>query len=167
MMGSGKTSVGRSLATRLRVRYHDNDDALVARTGRTAAAIAAAEGVPRLHALEEFLFAEALAVADGAVLSAPGFVALEADAADLVRGQVVIWLRAQPETLAARVRPDSERPLIGDASIAALGDLAATRNPGYAALATVVIDVEGRSVDDIVDEILHRLPPIDGDHGAP
>ncbi|HEY6398030.1 MAG TPA: shikimate kinase [Solirubrobacteraceae bacterium] len=166
MMGSGKSSIGRALAVRLGVPYHDNDDALVVRTGRTAAAIAAEEGAPRLHELEESILTETLAGADGAVVSAPGVIALESDAAAMLRGQVVVWLRARPETLAARVRGSSGRPLIGAASVETLGELAAVRDPGYARLASVVVDVDGRSVDDIATEIMRGLPTVDGEHRA-
>ncbi len=52
LMGAGKTTVGERLARDLGVPFVDGDAALRGATGRDAATIAAADGVPALVALE-------------------------------------------------------------------------------------------------------------------
>jgi shikimate kinase len=154
MMGAGKTTVGRALAARLDVRYADNDAALVTATGRDAAAFAMEHGVDALHRLEHDILAAALREEDGAVVGAPGSIAIDPDGAGLLGGQWVVWLRATLATLAARTRHDPVRPLLGTAPAAVLSALMRDREPGFARLATTIIDVDGLTVDAIVERIL-------------
>ncbi len=154
MMGAGKTSVGAALAARLRVRYADNDTALTARTGQTAAAYALEHGIPALHRLEHEVLADSLSRDDGSVVGAPGSIALDPLAADLLAGERVVWLRATLATLAARIHNDPVRPLLGGDPAAGLATLMREREPGFARLATTVLDVDGLSVEAIVDRLL-------------
>jgi len=158
MMGSGKSTLGHALAQRRGVPYIDNDDHLRHATGSDAATIAREQGVDRLHEIEWRLLEEALLQDDASVVSAPGSVALDADAAErLLAGHHVVWLRARPETLAARVRHDPMRPLLGGDLAESMGTLSAAREPGFRRLAGVVVDVDDRDAGDLVDEILRGL----------
>ncbi len=154
MMGAGKTTVGRALAARLGVEYADNDAALLARTGQTAASFLVAHGVAALHRLEHDVLADALRTEDRAVVGAPGSIALDPDAAALLAEHTVVWLRASLATLAERTRHDPIRPLLGADPAAALAPLVREREPGFASLATITVNVDGLAVDAIVDQIL-------------
>jgi shikimate kinase len=154
MMGAGKSTVGAALAARLHVRYADNDAALVAQAGENAAAFLLGHGVEALHALEHDILAHALREPDSAVVGASGSIALDPQGAELLAGQTVVWLRASVDTLAARIHRDPVRPLLGSDPAAVLAALMREREPGFARLATSVIDVDGLPVDAIVDTIL-------------
>lgn len=154
MMGAGKTTVGHALAARLGVAYADNDAALAARTGEDAASFARQNGVAELHRVEHQVLAEALSRDDRAVVGAPASVALDPRGASLLAGQSVVWLRASLATLAARTHHDPVRPLLGADPAAVLAALMREREPGFARLATTIVDVDGLTVDDIVERLL-------------
>lgn len=158
MMGAGKSTVGRALATRLRVRYADNDEALAAVAGRSAAEIAHDEGVDALHHQEWRVLEDALRTDDRSVVGAPGSVAFDSARDQLFAGQTVVWLRARPQTLARRVEHDAARPLLGSDVVESLTHLAAAREPVYARLADVTVDVDGLDVDAVVERVLAALP---------
>ncbi len=154
MMGAGKTTVGAALAARLGVRYADNDAALTARTGQNAASFALDHGIAELHRIEHTVLEEALRRDDRAVVGAPGSIALDPRGAEILHGQWVVWLRASLETLAARTHHDPVRPLLGNDPAAVLTALMREREPGFARLASTVIDVDDLTVGAIVDRLL-------------
>jgi shikimate kinase len=68
----------------------------------------------------------------------------------------VVWLRADPATLADRLGDGVGRPLLeGDSegSARALRSLAAKREPRYAEVATIVVDVDGLAPPEIVEAV--------------
>ena len=154
MMGAGKTTVGHALAARLGVRYADNDEALVTRTGEDAAAFALDRSVDELHRVEYEVLADALRRDDHAVIGAPGSIALDPRGVELLAGQWVVWLRATLGTLAERIHHDPVRPLLGADPAAVLAELMDARAPGFARLASTIVDVDSLSVDAIVDRLL-------------
>jgi shikimate kinase len=152
MMGAGKTTVGGALAARLGRRYWDNDAELRRLAGGDAATVLAASGADALHALEDEVLARGLAESD-VVVAAPGSVAL---APGRLRGETVVWLRARPETLAARVAGGADRPFVGG-GLAAVRALDAERRPGFAAVADVVVDVDDLRPSEVVDRVVAAL----------
>jgi shikimate kinase len=158
MMGAGKTTVGRALAARLGWTYWDNDTELRRLAGRDLGEVARA-GTERLHELEAEVLRAGLAAPPPVVVAAPGSAVLDPALAALLRAEYVVWLRASPQTLAARVAGGTERPYLpGAGDEAILAALDAERRPGFAAVASYVVDVDGLGVDEIVDRILASLP---------
>ena len=136
-MGSGKTTVGMALARRLGLPHRDSDVDLLARTGRSARAIAAADGVEALHELELQHLLEALRVPDPSVISAAASLVDAVPAREALAATVafVVWLRIDPATATMRSRRSRHRP--GHESLAAQ---AARRDPLFASIADVVED---------------------------
>jgi 5-deoxy-5-amino-3-dehydroquinate synthase len=166
MMGSGKTTVGRAVAARLGRRFLDSDAEIEARTGRTVAEIWAAEGEAAFRRLESEVLAEALAADEPAVVAAAGGVVLDPANRDrLRRAGTVVWLRADPATLARRVRKGDHRPLLDSGPAEALARLAAERRDLYAELADVVVDVDGLSTDEVIERVQAAVPRVN--YGAP
>jgi 5-deoxy-5-amino-3-dehydroquinate synthase len=154
MMGAGKTTVGRALAARRGWSFVDSDAQIEARTGRTVAQIWAAEGEPAFRRLESEVLAEALAAEDPSVVAAAGGVVLDpVNRARIRQAGPVVWLRADPATLARRVRKGDHRPLLDSGPAEVLARLAAERGDLYAELADLVVDVDGLSADEVVDRI--------------
>ena len=155
MMGSGKSTVGRELAGRLGWAFLDSDAQVEASTGSTVAELFAERGEEGFRAEESRVLAEALAGGQPAVVSAAGGTVLaEANRALLRSGGIVVWLRAEPATLAARVGSGAGRPLLGGDPAARLVELDAVRRPLYEEVADVTVDVDRLDRSGVVDRIL-------------
>jgi shikimate kinase len=139
MMGAGKSTTGRLLAEHLGREFWDNDEALERATGRTAADVQERDGQAALHRLENDLLREALARPTPMVLAAAGSVVLEPE---LVDGAVTVWLRISAAREVERLARSGQahRPLPDD-PIPVVREIAAQRDPLYARLADVTVDV--------------------------
>jgi shikimate kinase len=162
LMGSGKTTVGRALARRLGRPFVDNDAALSERTGRSAREIAAADGADALHRLEAESLADALARTDPAVVAAAAAAPFEPLAAAALRTHDVVYLRASPGVLAARLTArapaaDDHRPFVDHDARAVLDEQFAERDAGYRSAATFTVDADRDADAAIVDAISAAL----------
>jgi len=155
MMGAGKTTVGETVAARLGWTYRDSDADVVAATGRTVPELFVAEGEAAFRAAESDVLAQACAAEQPSVISVAGGAVLAQANRDLLAASgTVVWLRARPETLAARVGDGAGRPLLDGDAAATLTRLNAERAPLYAALADLTIDVDELSVDQVASAIV-------------
>lgn len=105
--GSGKTTIGRKLADRLRQPFIDTDELVVARAGKNIKAIFEEAGEGGFRELEAAALAEACR--PGAlILSAGGGVVERVANRDLLRtsGHAVVYLRCEAPELLRRIHAD-------------------------------------------------------------
>jgi len=143
LMGSGKTTIGRRVATMLELPFVDGDEELERRTeGATAADVARDEGLPALHAREAAVARDALARSTPSVISPAASVIEDPAVRAELAQNLVVWLTAPAEVLAGRAEQDDHRPLIHDGDPVALftAQLAA-RGPLIEPLADLVLDI--------------------------
>jgi len=114
-MGSGKTTVGRLVAARLRRPFVDSDDLIVQRAGKSIARLFADEGEARFRALERCVCHE-LAARRGLVIATGGGALLDAANRRALEGSgILLCLLASPDTIRARLAHESGRPLFNSA----------------------------------------------------
>ena len=145
LMGSGKSVVGRRLAARLGWPWRDSDREIEAATGLTVRELRDRDGVDAMHALEARHLIDALAELPPSVISAAASTVdvPECRAAMTAPGVAVVWLRAEPATLAQRFSArDRHRPEFGDSPEVFLAEQAARRHPFFASLDPIVVDVD-------------------------
>jgi shikimate kinase len=160
LMGAGKTTVGERLAGELGVPFVDGDAELTALTGRDAATIAAADGVPALVALEARVLLDALAAPGPSVIAAAASVVDDPSCRRALRGPdvAVVRLRARPGTLAVRHGAGSHRRPLGPDLVASFATQSRARAPRFAAVRPLVtIDVDTATVDQVVAESLRAV----------
>lgn len=158
MMGAGKSTTGRELARRLGAPYLDSDEQVEKATGRTVPEILEADGEAAFRTEEASALRAALEVTPPVVVAVAGGAVLDPDnRVRLAEGGTVVWLRAEPKTLAERVGDGRGRPLLQGDPAAALERLDAIRRPLYSELADVIVDTDGRSPAEVADEVLHAI----------
>src|SRR5260221_10994223 len=103
-MGTGKSVVGRRLATRLGRELLDTDTLIERDAGRPVREIFAADGEPHFRELERAAVAEACAAGDVVVATGGGTLIDERNFQALASGGLLVCLTASPRTIARRVR---------------------------------------------------------------
>ncbi len=155
MMGAGKSTVGHLVAERLGWRYLDSDEQVEAETGRTVVELFAERGEAAFRTEESRVLAEALGADEPVVVSAAGGVVLAEENRSLLRRRgPVVWLRAEPATLAARLGQGAGRPLLGSDPAGRIVELDEVRRPLYETVATAVVDVDRLSPEVVADRVL-------------
>ena len=160
---TGKTAVGQELARRLSRPFVDADTYLQEREGKTIAQIFAQGGESLFRQLEQEVIAE-LTQRDGLVLAAGGGVVLDGENVRRLRASgEVVRLTASLETILARLGEDektrAERPrLTGEEDMRReVERLLTYREPFYQRAADFTIETEGKSIEEVADEVLGRL----------
>ncbi|MQA93178.1 MAG: serine transporter [Streptosporangiales bacterium] len=158
MMGTGKTTIGHRLAELTGWPYEDNDDLVRSVAGLGPDRLLAERGVAALRDAESRALGIALRTPPPLVASvAAGVVTAAEDRTRLRDGGFVVWLQAPLELLAERVAEGPTRPWLGDHPLEALTKLYEGREPLYAEVATVAVDVADRTPDAIAGEILEAM----------
>jgi shikimate kinase len=154
--GAGKTTVGGLLAGRLGVVFRDVDQDIEAGAGKPISEIFIDDGEATFRAMEVTAVAHALDTHDGVLALGGGAVLAESTRAAL-RGHRVVYLRVGLADAVDRVGLNTARPLLALNPRATLRTLLAQRAPLYAEVATVTVDTDGRSPDEVVADVLAQV----------
>jgi shikimate kinase len=159
MMGSGKSTVGRRLASHLGVDFIDADKELEARCGVPIATIFELEGEAGFRKRETDLIAELLGESVFRVLATGGGVVLaETNRICLKEHSRCVYLEAQVNDLWIRLRNDRERPLLQTANPRArITQLAEARHPFYLETAHVTVKTGRQGAERAVSDIITAL----------
>ena len=160
-MGSGKSTVGRLLAGRLkRCRHIDLDEQIVATAGRTIPEIFRLGGESLFREMETEALMDAVSSYEGdetLVISLGGGTLKTPLNREIVRAATrCIYLRASAATLAKRLEPEQAiRPLLqGEGPLeATVARLLAQRESLYAQCADLTVDTDGKDAGQVADEI--------------
>lgn len=158
-MGAGKTTVASLLAERWGVTVRDTDTDIEAVAGKPVSDIFVEDGEAAFRTLERQAVAAALATHDG-VLALGGGAVLDPGTRELLHGHRVVYLRVGLADAVKRVGLGTGRPLLlGEAGgiRARVRQLLDERAPVYEAVATEVVDTDGRSPAEVADLIEEEL----------
>jgi len=157
-MGSGKTTIGKLIAKRLDIAFRDTDQVVEEETGRTVSDIFLEDGEDAFRLLEKSVLRNEL-LSDGTVLALGGGAPISMDAQSALRAiaSPVVYLDISLATVAPRIGFNRDRPLLLHNPRGQWQTLMEARRPIYESIADTVIDVNTKSENEIVDEILEVL----------
>ena len=157
--GTGKSTVGKVVAARLGRTLLSTDAEIVRQAGENIPQIVAQHGWDYFRDLESQVCRE-LADQDGVVIDTGGGAILRPDNVERLKQHgTLFWLTASVQSITQRIGRDNQRPsLTGTKSfVEEVEEVLRERTPKYQAAADHVIVTDGRSITQIVDEVLSRV----------
>ncbi len=156
-MGSGKTTVGKQLAKRLRMDFVDSDHMIEERCGVSISTIFDIEGEDGFRKRETKMLAE-LCERTGVVLATGGGAIVSEENRILLRKGYVIYLKTSIETQLARTQKNQNRPLLDNVDAEEkLNQLMEERGRLYEQEADLIVVSGDRVVSKVVDEIVEAM----------
>jgi shikimate kinase len=156
-MGTGKSIVGKLLASRLNFTFCDLDAVIVAQEGKSINSIFSSMGECYFRTVESSVLQHVLQLSSQVVSTGGGAVIKKENRDLMKRSGRVINLIASPTTILRRLQDDDERPLLRDSkSLQQIQKLLMERESFYAE-ADIRIDTDEKNVEDVVRDILSFL----------
>ncbi|MGB9866982.1 MAG: 3-dehydroquinate synthase [Bacillota bacterium] len=158
--GSGKSTVGQILASRLHMAFIDTDRLVEETSGECIPDIFSKYGEPRFRELEAAAIRQAsqlrnvvISIGGGAIMRRENYHALRETG-------TILWLNASIETLLKRLEGDSSRPLLvpppGLTKADMLRSLANARQQVYTETADLIVDADA-DPRQVADEVMRGL----------
>jgi len=163
-MATGKSTVGRHLASRLRWRFEDIDHLIEVREQRTIAEIFAKQGEPYFRAVEREILALLGPIRHVVVATGGGTFADPDSRAAINRDGASVWIDVPLQELVRRIPLDGRRPLAADRD--QLARLYAARTESYR-MAHVRVNASRSSASATADRILEALSVLPPTIGVP
>ena len=157
LMGSGKSAVGRRTAKKLGLDYTDSDQKIVSNAGISINEIFDLAGEKKFREMEFQVITKLVLSKPQIIATGGGAFCFPQTARLLLTKTLVVWLKAAPETLLARIGSTKTRPLLNnDNPLATLVKLNKERATHYQK-AQIEIDTDGLSTRKAMMALLRAL----------
>lgn len=158
MMGAGKSSVGRLLASLTGFNFTDTDELIVKQEGKSVNQIFEENGEQYFRMLETQVLQNVLNVQNQVISTGGGIVKFQKNIDLLKSNSTLIYLKADCQTLYNRVKNDKNRPLLNNSEDVCLkiNTLLKERCIKYE-MADIIIDTTEKSLQTIANEIIGKI----------
>lgn len=154
MMGSGKTTIGKALATQLNYGYIDTDHVIEETQGLSIAKIFEVEGESKFRMMEANVIQRIAHLSQKVIATGGGIVLYPTNTLTLKKMGKIFYLRGTVETLLSHLEGEmDQRPLLREQQMATILKV---RSGLYENTANDIIDIDYKSVPEIVEEIIKR-----------
>lgn len=157
--GTGKSAVARALGRALGWPAVSTDELVELRLRCPIAGFVAAHGWPAFREIERETVIE-VAKRNEVVIDTGGGAVLDAASRQALRARgFVVWLRADPATIASRIGGDTARPPLraGETAESEVASVLAEREPIYRAVSDYELFTDSVPVENLVEQIRGRL----------
>lgn len=156
--GSGKSTLGRPLARRLRLDFVDADHEIEARIGCAIREFFEREGETAFRDVEQAVIDDLTQNFKGVLATGGGAVLREANRAALASRTYALYLRTHPDELYRRLRHDTARPLLQTSNpLERLHELYRARDRFYHQTARSIIDTGRHSAPRLLNMMVMQL----------
>lgn len=157
-MGCGKSTIARILSEKLGVTQVEMDEQIVQEQGMPITEIFEKYGEERFRDIETDLVRR-LQAKNGVVVSCGGGAVLREENRRMMKESgAIVWLTAQPETILERVKHSVDRPVLnGHMNVEYITELMAKRHDCYEAAADFCVSTDGKSQEEICEEIMELV----------
>jgi shikimate kinase len=163
MMGAGKSTIGRRLATRLGLDFIDADAEIERAAGQTISEIFSSHGETEFRHGEERVIARLLEGEPKVIATGGGAFNSDQTRKRIKDKAVSIWLRAEIPVLVERVSRNNSRPLLRNGDAEAILRKLANERYRYYEQADIVVDSSTGPHREVVDAIVKKLRAGDAD----
>ena len=159
LMGTGKTTIGRQLARRLKMDFYDSDRLIEERTGADIPLIFEKEGEAGFRKRETAIIDE-LTQKQNIILATGGGAILNPENRNhLINRGTVFYLKSDLRTLVQRTSKDKNSPLLhaNEPAETILKRLLEQRGPLYEETADYIIETANNSIHGVIQAIIKHL----------
>lgn len=158
-MGAGKSTVGEKLAEVLQYSFLDTDSWIEKKEQKRISEIFEKQGEAYFRSLETECIKQLVSENEGKVISVGGGLPIRKENRILLKQLgIVVYLKATPEIIYERLKEDQSRPLLRTKNPKEkIREMMEEREVYYKEAAHVILNIENKSVEEIIREILMPL----------
>src|SRR6056300_201205 len=154
LMGSGKTTLGKSLAKKLNRPFIDTDQLIEQKSGVDVSMIFEFEGEIGFRERETKLLSEIALKKDHIVSTGGGIILSKYNRDVITKSGIIFYLKTQPAELFIRLQNDKTRPLLQGANLKEkLTKIYAERCTLYEMTADYIIETKNKKISQILTNI--------------
>ncbi len=156
-MGAGKSTVARAMHDRYSMDVVEMDQIIEERNGMSIPEIFEKHGEEYFRQQETKLLIESQSKTNVVFSCGGGVPMRDENVKEMRKSGKIVLLTAKPETILERVKRSHDRPLLEhNKTVSHISELMEQRRPKYEAAADIVIDTDGKSAQEICEEIVHK-----------
>ena len=159
-MGSGKSTVSELISDKLELELIDTDEAIEEAEGRKISEIFEQDGEEAFRDMETGLMEMVISehMRETVISLGGGLPIREKNRELLKRAGKVVYLRTSPETVYDRLKGDDTRPLLkSENPLARIKELQDERGKIYEEAADIIVDTDGKSPEEVANEIIAAI----------
>lgn len=157
-MGVGKSTMSHYLRDRFAMEEVETDAMIVESEGMAITDIFAKYGEPYFRDCESKAILRLQDCHQAVISCGGGAVMREENVVNLKKSSRIVLLTATPETILERVKDSDERPILnGHMNVEYIAGLMEKRREKYEAAADLAIATDGKSVEEICEEMIQKL----------
>ena len=155
-MGSGKTTIGKILSSRLKYQFFDTDEEIKKKKGMSISSIFDKQGESGFRIIESQILEE-LSIKPKSIISTGGGIVLMKENRVIMKNGTCIYLKIDFDEQLKRLANSDDRPLVSKNSGVSIEKTNEAREPFFLDLADIVIDTSNLKENEVTQQILSSL----------